>query len=929
MKSHRLVVFLVFFLVFFTGTVFAQYYFGKNKIQYTNFSWSVLSTRHFDIYFYTQEKSVAEIAAGLAEESYKVLESKFNHHIDRKIPLIVYSSPNYFVQTNILPYLLPENVGGFFEFLKGRTVVPFSGSYSDFKRVIRHELVHVFTYSKLSYVMRNHRRHGYTIPPLWFTEGLAEYWSKGWDSEADMVIRDLVLMDKPIQLSQAYESAGGFLMYKIGQSFCKFLSETHGDEKLGLLFDDYWKTDRFDETIEITYGKKLGDLGRDWEYWLKKTYYPRIKDKQPVDRFAEKLTFDGLNVMPAVFSCSADNSREMLAFKSDRLGYSTICLLSTRGKKEKPRTLVKGERSSKFESLHFMDSKISVSQNERLAFVSKKGEKDVIYIYDIPFRKIMLRKEFTNLISLSSPVWSKNGEKVVFEGRNIAGYSNLYYLDLKKDSLFTLTDDIYQEKNPAWSGDGQYLVFSSDRGEFGEDGYFNLFMMDLDSKNMRQLTCGKQNDISPAWSNDDKIVLFSSDRNGSFDLFTLQPFSSETRQLTNSLNDIFDAQFSLRNDRLFFSSFKDFNFQLYSMNFPESTGTVGECNPGDKWRIWEPVKISSEYSQASITYKKKFSFDIAQSAIAYDAIYGSLGGGQLAIADMLGNHQYIFLLGHSARTRGDFLSGFNLGVTHINKTHRLNHGYGLYHLNDEYYDDYYGYYDERQYGSLGFVSYPFSKFERIESSMFLRRSERQFSSLGRGRKEWFSTNYVSLIRDTGIWGVVGPIDGMRLNLTLGVTTKFGRVQTHSRLILVDLRKYIRLTRRSCLAFRFMGFSSSGIEPQRLYLGGSWSLRGYSRRAFYGRKVILVNDELRFPLIDHLLVKFPLGELDFRSITGALFFDFGDAWEKQFDHFYGSIGGGARLNLENIVVLRLDVVKKTDFTRIYSDTEFDFFFGWDF
>ena len=466
MKSYKFILFLVFFFIFFTGTAFPQYYFGENKIQYTSFSWSILSTEHFDIYFYAEEKDVAEIAAGLAEESYKTLESKFSHHIDKKIPLIIYSSPNYFVQTNILPYLLPENVGGFFEFFKGRTVVPFSGSYSDFKKVIRHELVHVFTYSKLSYVMKNHRRHGYTIPPLWFTEGLAEYWSRGWDSEADMVIRDLVLTDKPIQLSQVFESAGGYLMYKIGQSFCKFLSENYGDEKLGLLFDDYWKTDKFDETVRITYGKKLEDLGKDWEYWLKKNYYPEIKDKQPVDRFATKLTFDGFNMMPAVFNSPANNNQERLAFKSDCLGYSTICLMSVDGKKEKLRTLIKGERSSKFESLHFMESKISVSQDEKLAFVSKKGEKDVIYIYDIPSKKIILRKEFPDLISLSSPNWSKNGEKIAFEGKNIAGYSNLYCFDIKKDSVFALTNDIYQEKNPAWSGDGKYLVFSSDRGDF-------------------------------------------------------------------------------------------------------------------------------------------------------------------------------------------------------------------------------------------------------------------------------------------------------------------------------------------------------------------------------------------------------------------------------------------------------------------------------
>jgi Tol biopolymer transport system component len=928
MKKHKLVILLFLFLLY-PQVAFSQYYFGKNKIQYTAFDWQVFSTKHFDIYFYTEEKEMAEIAAGLAEDSYKLLASRFNHEIDKRIPLIIYSSPNYFVQTNVLPYLIPENVGGFFEFIKGRTVIPFNGSYSDFKRVIRHELVHVFTYAKLSYVLTAHRRHGYSVPPLWFIEGLAEHWSADWNSEAEMIMRDLVLSEKPIQISQVYEQADGFLMYKVGQSICEFLSETYGDGKLGLLLDDYWKVDNFREAIKLTYGKELKDIGKDWEYWLRKKYFPLVKDKEPVNKFTQQLTFNGFNLMPSVFKNTPNSSEDMVAFKSNRLGYSTICLTSAQGEKHKFQTLVKGERSPKFESLHLMESKIAVSQDKRLAFVSKNNEKDVLYMYDIRFRKIVLKKEFSNLVTLSSPAWSGDPNQVIFVGTSKAGYSDLYRYYITRDSLEALTDDIYIEKNPAWSLDGKFVIFSSDRGEFGKDGYLNLFMMNLETKDIIQFTRGKHNDTSPAWSLNGDLVIFTSDRNGSFDLFTLNPHLGETKQITSTIDGIFDAQFSSRQDKIYFSAFKDYNFHLYKMELPENTKVVDTLSSINKWNAWKPDRISTEFSQASVKYKKKFSFDIAQSVIAYDVVYGSVGGGQVAMTDMLGNHQYIFLLGHSARTKGDIWSGFNLGVTYVNRTHRLNYAFGAYHLNDEYYDDYYGYFYERQYGFLGFLSYPLSKFQRIEGSVFLRRSERDLYIIGNERKATLATSYVSFIKDTSLWGPVGPLDGVRLNLTLGSTTKFDKIRTYNRLILGDFRKYFRLSKRSCFAFRFTGFSSAGAEPQRLYLGGSWSLRGYDRRAFYGRKLVLVSDELRFPLIDDLSIKFSWGEMDFRAIGGALFFDLGNAWEKRFDHFYGSMGGGVRLNLDDIVVLRLDIAKKTDFTTISSDTEFDFFFGWDF
>ena len=41
----------------------AQFYFGKNKVQYTDFDWQIMTTEHFRIYFYTDEHEIAQIAA--------------------------------------------------------------------------------------------------------------------------------------------------------------------------------------------------------------------------------------------------------------------------------------------------------------------------------------------------------------------------------------------------------------------------------------------------------------------------------------------------------------------------------------------------------------------------------------------------------------------------------------------------------------------------------------------------------------------------------------------------------------------------------------------------------------------------------------------------------------------------------------------------
>ena len=97
----------------------------------------------------------------------------------------------------------------------------------------------------------------------------------------------------------------------------------------------------------------------------------------------------------------------------------------------------------------------------------------------------------------------------------------------------------------------------------------------------------------------------------------------------------------------------------------------------------------------------------------------------------------------------------------------------------------------------------------------------------------------------------------------------------------------------------------------------------------GRHLLLINNELRFPLLDRLLMASPIGDFDFRGIRGALFFDMGNAWEEDLDGLKGSIGVGFRVGLGYYTALRFDWSKTTDFHSLDRGVRFNFFFGWDF
>ena len=90
-------------------------------------------------------------------------------------------------------------------------------------------------HSKLSRVLVDHRKTQDRTPPLWFTEGLAEYWSTEWDTQAEMVMRDATLNDIVVGVNDMDRIFGSFLMYKEGQNVLQYIGKTYGEEKIVLL----------------------------------------------------------------------------------------------------------------------------------------------------------------------------------------------------------------------------------------------------------------------------------------------------------------------------------------------------------------------------------------------------------------------------------------------------------------------------------------------------------------------------------------------------------------------------------------------------------------------------------------------------------------------------------------------------------------------
>jgi Tol biopolymer transport system component len=922
----------------------SQFYFEQNKIQYKSYEWLMHETEHFEIYYYKTEKVLVPFAADVLEESYSRLKERLNYK-ERKneasIPVILYQSHPDFQGTNVILDRIPEGVGGFAEIFKNRIVIPFTGSYSDFRHVLNHELVHIFQYRILYGTGMNAIKRAITSNiPLWFIEGMAELESSGWDQSAETYLRDAVLNNRLFTISQL-SNIGGYPIYKEGQSILYYIRETYGEEKIGEIMSKLKVTNSFRGALNSVLGIDVNRLNSDWTKELKKKYWPIIEGKQYVSEIARPIVthsgFENLyNYAPAV-----SPGGDKIVYFTDEVGEVQIRLVSSLTKEDLGQ-LIEGGLTPMFESLHLMDGHADFSPDgEIIAFPAMAKGRDVLYLLNVRNKKILKKIEL-KLDRIKWPEFSSDGKRIAFVGLK-NGASDIYVYNLENEDLVNVTHDRYSDNYPAWKGDS--LLFVSDRPELEEWDYNKtvLYLTDLKGNIKKYLSFGEQIIAPEVYDSD---VYFISYRDGSQNLYKYEIDSEEVKQLTDIIGSIDD--FSISDyGHIAVSIYSDLGWDIY---FIDSAEDLKEKEPNAPRELDEEEEIkvnlaASDRMKEDENAPLQFGFDYFFGTLGYYSDYGVYGYVNVGMSDMLGNHQVYAQFNNTDLTESSFY------ITYLYLKHRIDLATSLVRQR--------GYYSVSQGVVAGDiwnintdVIFPFDKFRRVElglSSYYLagdlwvpdpedtdywqRRSVTELPYMG-------LLGNVSLIKDNAVWGYMNPVKGFRGRISYSRPLVSGDNFWDINTVSTDLRKYFYLTDDYSFAVRLYLLHSWGRDSEdfgTIGIGGGRSVRGYDYNAQIGTTAGLFNLELRLPLIKRLDLGFP--PISLRGIEGALFTDIGVAinnyrdleffttennWIKLVDPIM-SFGVEFRLNL-GITILNFDISKRTNLNEISRDTYYDFHLG---
>ena len=740
------------------------------------------------------------------------------------------------------------------------------------------------------------------------------------------------------------------------------------------MYKELNRHDSFEAAIQAVYGRTIDQLSDEFQLAMRRQFYPSVDTLAPLPLLGTEVV--RLGVKPAVMAETGPDTGGMdspgrIVYVSPANGYVSIYQKSL-APRSKGHSIVTGGRKAEIESFHAFDSRMDASRPGLLLFTARYGDRDALFVWDLKRRKATGRYQFPELVSLLSPHWMPDGRSIVVSGLSERGVSDLYRISLPGGELAPLTSDHYQDLDPSPSADGRRLVFASDRAADGRGGAANLFMLDLASGGVSQLTSGDWRDESPLWAGDGRIY-FTSDRDGVLNVFSVDS-AGEGRRETSAWTGAFDAV-PLPDGGLVVGGFHDLSWNLYRIPVDSSAqrerfARVPDAAAPAQWGWDAPGDTTTSIAARREPYRRRMTLDFAAGDAVVIPGYGGAQGIFFVASDMLGdNLLFGSVSSYQGRRLGSILSNLSATSVYLNRSRRVNWGLGAFRTKSRNFEgDRVIAYDETAYGAIGLLRYPLTRFTRIEGTVVVEHSDRVDFTLpvdavtpegqpdylvsGINRTQslpvdeprrvgWIASHYLSYVRDNSLWVPSGPIDGGRFAVTAGLSSDFSNGRFDSYLISGDWRQYLRMGRRSAWALRAYGFYSAGDRPRRINLGGTLGLRGYPQFGYImGSEAFMFNQEVRLPLLTHLTLGTPFGDVDFPEIQAGLFTDVGQARFSTTTNraLLGSYGVSFRMALGPLTVLRLDVGRRFSSDRfrgygLSSDQKkpgfVSFFFGYNY
>ncbi|MFZ5877327.1 MAG: BamA/TamA family outer membrane protein [Nitrospirota bacterium] len=890
-------------------------------------TWRTLTTEHFVVEFHQGEAAVARRVADIAEDAHRRLAPilKWEPATPTHLVLSDTSDEVYGAATpipyNVMYINLTPPVGSMFLI-----------NYDDWLRlVITHEYAHILHLDTVGGLNASLRAVFGRVPfvlfpfvgtipnlwqPIWMIEGLAthEETELGTSDRRDNAFTDMMLRMAVLENDfPAIDQADGLdrwpvghVPYLFGARFYQYLSSQFGPDlptDVSHLYAQAPLAFYVGSTAQTVTGSGYAPL---WERWRKflaaqfREEQRRITAQDMTD--GTPLTKRGGMILGPVVS--PDGSRIAYTEQSFE-AFPTLRIARTDGTDDREIAI----RNSGFQVSWSPDNRhLAFSQQEIWKNYSTYED---LYVADARTGRV---RRITRGARASDPDYSPDGNRLVFVGHDL-GRSRLAVIDLATTAVEPLTEwsEETQYATPRWSPDGTRIAAA-----IWSNGRQDIVLFDLTTRTLTPVTNDQALDTTPNWSRDGRALYFTTDRTGVYNVFAYDIDTRALAQLTNVVGGAFTPA-AAPDDRIVFGNYGSRGFDLHMaepLALPVSSEPV-EADPLQPPPVTRTEPPSPKPYSPLPTLAPRFWAPVL-SVDEEGAQYGVTIGG----LDVLGYHKYTLTATYGPSSgRGSYALTYRYDRLYPSFDFSVSDVAALY---ADFFQQPNGstsdYWEQRQRLAAD-MTLPILKTRWSQAFTIGYRGERltaltatPFGAQAPAEGTLAGLRAAWQYADAHEFGYsISPEDGRRLLLTIQRNADaFGGDFDNVR-YLGAWYEYVTVPRleHHVLALRAVGGTSSGdILPQRTFqLGGvaasqeladedadTLLLRGYPARAIRGQKMTVGSVEYRFP-IRNIERGFTTKPFFFQRLHGAVFVDYGNAWDNSADADNYRMGRGAELGTD--------------------------------
>jgi len=527
--------------------------FGKNRVQFKQFEWRMKTSPNFEVFYYDYGSGIADFAIVYAENEFDRIATVLGHNPSAKTKLFIYNSITDLQQSNVgLENENSRTVGGQTNFIKPKIEIPFTGSLSEFKKELSFGIAQIFG-NEMMYggSIREILKNGALLSlPDWFMPGVASYIAEPWSAEMDDYLRNSIQYR---QLKRPHKLSGKEALY-VGHSIWNYIAIKYGESNISSILNLTKIILDEEKAISSTLGLPYEVFIEDW-----KKFYDEMGKKAMDDYSA--LEYDVKlkkhNSKQKIFNdIKISPDGKYLAYSENRNGHYAVVVRNLKTMSRK--VVQRGGFRLNSQRVNEKVPLLAWSDDNKLAICYKKKGSTLVRVLQISGKK---KKEtnkakFAFFNQVTGLDISADGSTLLISSDRIgyadvqAGMNDIYMYNLREQSMKRISTDLYDDTDPIFMGSSnEVLIFSSNRmadslnvapGNFQTIGEnYDLFYYNpQESVNkLVRLTNTPQKELQPLFF-DDKTILYISGKTGINNLYSLDLFSKESRQITNSRQSI-------------------------------------------------------------------------------------------------------------------------------------------------------------------------------------------------------------------------------------------------------------------------------------------------------------------------------------------------------------------------------------------------------